>query len=525
MTEPQVRVRFAPSPTGYLHIGGARTALYNWLYARKTGGVFVLRIEDTDAERSTEESYRAIIDAMEWLALDWDEGPVKGGPYGPYVQSARLVLYHTEAQRLVDDGKAYRCFCTTGELEEMRSEAAEKKESPRYDGRCRRLPPDEIARRRARSVPSVVRFRMPEGETKFHDVIRGPIVFQNAELDDFVLIKSDGKPTYNFAATVDDAKMRISHVIRGDDHISNTPKQVLICKALDYPLPKFAHLPMILGSDRTRLSKRHGAASVQEFRRLGYLPDSLVNYLALLGWAYDDKTEFFTRESLVKKFSLGKVTKNPAAFDPDKLDHIDGEHFKLLDAMKRVSLVCAKLEEAGLLPPDFRPREWSGKDGAAGDTADKTGSPAAVREEEKTPAIARYRDEVPRLAFILKVMGSRIRNLKDAPEKLAYFYKNEYPVDAEAVAKHLSGPENRSRVRELAKRLEALESFDPGAIERVTRELAAELGLGAADVIHPCRVAITGHGVSPDIFSVVHLVGREKAVERLRKAARDAVAG
>jgi glutamyl-tRNA synthetase len=516
MTEPQVRVRFAPSPTGYLHIGGARTALYNWLYARKTGGTFVLRIEDTDAERSTEESYRAIIDAMEWLALDWDEGPVKGGPFGPYVQSARLVLYHTEAQRLIDDGKAYRCFCTTDELEEMRSEAVEKKESSRYDGRCRRLPRDEVVQRLARKVPCVVRFRMPEGETKFNDIIRGPIVFQNAELDDFVLIKSDGKPTYNFAATVDDAKMRISHVIRGDDHISNTPKQVLICKALDYPIPKFAHLPMILGSDRTRLSKRHGAASVQEFRRLGYLSDSLVNYLALLGWAYDDKTEFFTRESLIKKFSLGKVTKNPAAFDPDKLDHIDGEHFKLLDAMKRVALVRAKLEEAGILPPDFRPREWVGAEAPpAASAADKTGSPAT----------ARYRDEVPRLAFILKAMGSRIRNLKDAPEKLAYFYKDEYPVDGEAVAKHLSSPENRSRLLDLAERFEALESFDPGEIERVTRGLASELGVGAADVIHPCRVAVTGQGVSPDIFSVVHLIGREKAVERLRKAGLGSAAG
>jgi glutamyl-tRNA synthetase len=305
-------------------------------------------------------------------------------------------------------------------------------------------------------------------------------------------------------------------VIRGDDHISNTPKQVLICRALDYPLPKFAHLPMILGSDRTRLSKRHGAASVQEFRRLGYLSDSLVNYLALLGWAYDDKTEFFTRESLVKKFSLGKVTKNPAAFDPDKLDHIDGEHFKLLDAMKRVGIVCAKLEEAGLLPPDFRPREWVGTETpGAGIAADKTGS----------SAVARYRDEVPRLAFILKVMGSRIKNLKDAPEKLAYFYKNEYPVDSEAVAKHLSSSENRSRLLELAGRFEALESFEPGEIERVTRGLAAELGVGAADVIHPCRVAVTGQGVSPDIFSVVNLIGREKAVERLRKAGRGSAAG
>ncbi|UCH83675.1 MAG: glutamate--tRNA ligase, partial [Candidatus Latescibacterota bacterium] len=359
MTETGPRVRFAPSPTGYLHIGGARTALYNWLYARKTGGVFVLRIEDTDAERSTEESYRSIIEALSWLGLDWDEGPERGGPFGPYVQSARQVLYHTEVRRLIERGQAYHCFCTPDELAEIRNEAMQQRESPRYDGRCRNLPTDEVERRLARSVPHVVRLRMPEGETRFFDMIRGAITFDNAELDDFVLIKSDGKPTYNFAAVVDDAKMQISHVIRGDDHLSNTPKQVVIYRSLDYSVPKFAHLPMILGSDRTRLSKRHGAASVQEFQRMGYLSESLVNYLALLGWAYDDKTEFFTKENLVKKFSLKKVSKNPAAFDSDKLDYIDGEHFKRLDPMKRVALVYDKLLDEGVLPGDFQPAEWA----------------------------------------------------------------------------------------------------------------------------------------------------------------------
>lgn len=512
MTEPQIRVRFAPSPTGHLHIGGARTALYNWLFARRSRGIFVLRIEDTDAARSTDESYRAIIDAMEWLGLDWDEGPVKGGPYGPYLQSARQVLYHTEARKLIDQGSAYRCFCTTDELDEMRSEALEQKGSPRYDGRCRRLPEDEVAHRLTRKVPHVIRFKVSEGETRFHDLVRGPIVFQNTELDDFVLIRSDGKPTYNFAATVDDAKMRISHVIRGDDHISNTPKQVSICKALGYPVPKFAHLPMILGSDRTRLSKRHGAASVQEFRGMGYLSDSLVNYLALLGWAYDDKNELFTRESLIKKFSLGKVSKNPAAFDPDKLDHIDGEHFKRLDAMTRVALVYAKLEEDGVIPPDFRPREWM----PARTPPPEGATPDAGAAGER----ARYREEAPRLAFILKVMGNRVRNLKEVSEKLAYFYKNEFPVDAGAVAKHLGTSEVRVRVGTLADRLETLEPFERGEIERVTREVATELGVTAADLIHPCRVAVTGQGVSPDIFSVIHLVGRDKTIERLRNAAR-----
>ena len=512
MTEPAVRVRFAPSPTGYLHIGGARTALYNWLFARRSGGAFVLRIEDTDAARSTDESYRAIIDALEWLGLDWDEGPVKGGPYGPYAQSARLVLYHTESRKLIDSGSAYRCFCTTEELEEIRSEALGQKTRPRYDGRCRHLPDDEVTRRLGKKVPHVIRFRMSEGETRFRDIVRGPIVFQNTELDDFVLIRSNGKPTYNFAAAVDDAKMRISHVIRGDDHISNTPKQILICKALGHPVPRFAHLPMILGSDRTRLSKRHGAVSVQEFRRSGYLSDSVVNYLSLLGWAYDDKTEFFTRESLVKKFSLNKVSKNPAAFDPHKLDHIDGEHFKRLDPMKRVALVYERLRDDRVLPPDFRPWEW------ASDRASPAGG--ATPDAGEASKNGRYREEAPRLAFILKVMGSRVRNLKDAPGKLAYFYKDAYAEDAEAVTKHLGAAQARGWMGVLADRLEALDPFERGEIERITRELAAELGIGAADLIHPCRVAVTGQGVSPDIFSVIHLIGRDKIVERLRKAAR-----
>ena len=250
MNDTRIRVRFAPSPTGHLHIGSARTALFNWLYARKTGGVFVLRIEDTDEARSTEASYRAILDAMEWLGLDWDEGPVKGGPFGPYVQSARQVLYHTEVQRLLEGKHAYRCFCTVAELEEMRAEAAENRQPPRYDGRCHNLPSDEVESRVLRKVPHVVRFRMPVGETRVYDVIRGPITFANEELDDFVLIRSDGKPTYNFAAAVDDARMQITHIIRGDDHISNTPKQVLVYKALGFKVPKFVHLPMILGRDR-----------------------------------------------------------------------------------------------------------------------------------------------------------------------------------------------------------------------------------------------------------------------------------
>ncbi len=505
MDENQIRVRFAPSPSGYLHIGGARTALFNWLFARKTGGAFVLRIEDTDEERSTESSYRAILDALEWLGLDWDEGPRKGGAYGPYLQSSRQVLYHNDVQKLLDAGMAYRCYCTTEELQEMREDAAKAGEPPGYDGRCWKLPDDEVVERMEKKVPHVVRFKIPPGETKVYDLIRGPISFNNDTLDDFVLLRSNGKPTYNFAVTIDDARMRISHVIRGDDHISNTPKQILLYKALGYHVPKFAHVPMILGSDRSRLSKRHGAMSVQEFQRMGYLSDSMINYLALLGWSLDGKTEFFTRENLMKKFSLKRVSNKPAAYDLDKLNHIDGEHFKNLPPVKRISLVLGKLEEGGVLPPDFEVEHWNDN----GKTH---------RNGSNNPFSA----EVPRLAIILQVMGNRLRNLKDASELLAYFYKDDYTRDAEAYERFLSDADTKKRLSFLAERLGALEPFDRSTIENTVRAAAEELGIKAADLIHPCRVALTGKSVSPDLFSVIQLLGRDKCVERLALAAEDA---
>jgi glutamyl-tRNA synthetase len=511
MTESQVRVRFAPSPTGYLHIGGARTALYNWLYAQKVGGVFVLRIEDTDAARSTEESYQTILDALNWLGLQWDEGPNKGGPFGPYIQSARQVLYHTEAQTLIDRGMAYRCFCTPEELDEMREEATKKGEAIRYDRRCRNLPADEVESRMMRKTQHVLRFKMPPGETSFRDLIRGPITFNNDELDDYVMIKSDGKPTYNFAAAVDDAKMRISHVIRGDDHLSNTPKQILIYKALDYPIPKFAHLPMILGTDRSRLSKRHGAVSVQEYRRMGYLSDAMVNYLALLGWSYDDKTDFFTRDGLIEKFSLKRVGKNQAAFDPDKLNHINGEHFKTLSLIRKAALTYQKLGEKNILPADFTVKEWQGAhlDNGAGEMG---GGAEAIENHG-------FREELPRLAIILKVLGNRLKNVKDAPGMMAYFYRDSYTVDPAAVDTYLSDASVADLLRRIAGVLEDAEPFDRGQIEQSVRDLAETLGVEASALIHPCRVSLTGQRVSPDIFSVIHLLGREKCVERLIAAA------
>ncbi len=502
MSQGGIRVRFAPSPTGFLHIGGARTALFNWLYARKTGGVFVLRIEDTDAERSTRESYEAILESLEWLGLDWDEGPVKDGPYGPYLQSARSVIYHTEIDNLLSTNQAYHCFCTPEELDELRREAKADGGPIRYDGRCRRLPGDEVARRLEDKIPHVIRFRLPEGVTRFRDIVRGEFEFDNAELDDFVIRKSDGLPTYNFAAVVDDAYMDISHVIRGDDHLLNTPRQVLLYRALEKRLPKFAHLPMILGDDRSRLSKRHGATSVQEYKRLGYTADGLVNYLALLGWSLDGKTEFFTRRALIDKFSLKRVSKNPAAFDTGKLDHINAEHFQRLQPLTKVTLIYDRLVSENILPPDFSVEGWSDPASAgdidSGEISDET-----------------FRAEVPRLGVIINLMGNRLRSVAAAPARLAYFYKDDYPRNEAARQKHLEGAKTAAAMKALADRLDGLDPFTRPEIETAVRDLAESMSLKAGDLIHPCRVALTGDDVSPDIFGVIHLLGRSKCVQRL----------
>ncbi|MFY9204018.1 MAG: glutamate--tRNA ligase, partial [Limnochordia bacterium] len=327
----QVRVRFAPSPTGYLHVGGARTALFNYLYAKHHHGVFVLRIEDTDLARSTEASTRAILDSMAYLGLDWDEGPEKGGDYGPYFQSQRLELYKEYAEKLLSMGRAYECYCTPEELDQIRQEAAAQGRDPKYDGRCRNLTDTQRREFVRQGRKPVIRFKADfEGTTLVDDLIRGQVIFDNNQLDDFVIIKSDGMPTYNFAVVIDDALMRITHVIRGEDHLSNTPKQIQIYQALGFAVPQFAHIPMILGPDRTRLSKRHGATSVGQFQEEGYLAEAMVNYLALLGWAYDDSQTIFSKTELIEKFSLSKVSKNPAVFDLAKLQWMNGVYIREL---------------------------------------------------------------------------------------------------------------------------------------------------------------------------------------------------
>jgi glutamyl-tRNA synthetase len=322
-----IRVRFAPSPTGSLHIGGARTALFNWLFARHHGGSLILRIDDTDLARSTEESTRGILSALRWLGLDWDEGPDAGGSYGPYFQSQRLELYTKIAQELVDQGRAYYCYCTPEELAERRKQAMAEGKAPRYDGRCRELTSQERIQKENEGHRPAIRLRIPDaGETVVQDFFRGDVVFANDVLDDFIIIKSNGMPTYNFACVVDDAKMQISHILRAEEHLSNTPRQILIYQALGYPLPIFAHVPMILAPDRSKLSKRHGATSVEEFRDMGYLPEALINYLALLGWSPEGEEEILSLPELVRQFTLERVGKTAAVYDVKKLTWMNGHY-------------------------------------------------------------------------------------------------------------------------------------------------------------------------------------------------------
>jgi len=476
-----VRVRFAPSPTGFLHVGGARTALYNYLHARAAGGVFVLRIEDTDAERSTEASTRAILDSLRWLGLAWDEGPGVGGAYGPYFQAERRSLYADAAHRLEQSGHAYPCFCTPDELEQRRAAQLARGEDPRYDGRCRELSAAERARRRAAGEPAALRFRLPPAlEVAWDDVVRGRIAFQSDVLDDFVLVRSDGWPTYNFACVVDDIHMRISHVIRGDDHISNTPRQILLYHAFAAQPPVFAHASMILGPDGKRLSKRHGATSVEAFGDLGVVPEGIVNFLALLGWALDGKTELFTLAELERVFRLDRVGPNPAVFDTQKLEWINAQHLKRLDEAERTRRVCAWLEQHGHDLGD-RSDEW-------------------------------------RRAFV-RALGDRLKTLADAADVGAFALTDPPAMESEAWAELLAKPGADSRLAALSGRIAKLPAWTLESLEAATRALAGELAVKAGEVIAPARVALTGRKAAPGIFEVMWLLGRERVVARLDAAA------
>jgi len=489
------RVRFAPSPTGFLHVGGARTALFNWLYARSQGGTFVLRIEDTDQERSTEESYEAILRGMEWLGLDWDEGPGKGGDFGPYLQSERLDIYGEHLKTLAAEGKVYRCFCSGDDLE-ARQKAVEEAGGvwEGYDGHCRDLDPAETATRAEGGEACAWRMKTPtEGSTFWYDVIVDKREFQNEVLVDRVVVKADGFPTYQFACVVDDHTMGITHVLRGDDHVSNTPFQILIYEALGWKPPKFGHMPMILGPDRKRLSKRHGATSVEEFQNLGILPAAMLNYLALLGWSPGGSgDEVMSADAIIKKFSLKKVNSSPAAFDYDKLGHINSEHIKRLSADERLDLAKPIIAAQGWeLDPAWK-----------------------IHGAENTDAY---------LARLLGTLGNRFSSLITLPEQIGFFFTPDCFRDEEAWSEHVTGPENAALLTALADAvdndLDLTKPQTSEAFEGVIRGTAEKLDIKAGQLIHPARVALTGQSRSAGIFEVMELMGGPRTVERLRAAA------
>jgi glutamyl-tRNA synthetase len=462
-----VRTRFAPSPTGYLHIGGARTALYCWAYARRMGGKFILRIEDTDLERSTQESVQAILDGMRWLGLDSDEGP--------FYQMQRLDRYRALADQLIAAGHAYHCYASREELDALREEQRAKGEKPRYDGRWR--PEKAGGRTPPAGVKPVVRFRNPDaGEVTWNDLVKGPITFANAELDDLVILRADGVPTYNFGVVVDDIDMKITHVIRGDDHVNNTPRQINIYRALGVSLPRFAHVPMILGADGERLSKRHGAVSVMQYHEEGYLPEALVNYLARLGWSHGDD-EMFSREQLVEWFDLEHISRSPAKFDPQKLGWLNQQYLKAADDARLAALTAPLL---------------------AADGCDIKAGPA-----------------LEKVVGLLKERVSTTRELADAA---VYFYRPLAPSDA-LRAQHCT-PESRPALEDFARRLAQVD-WTRAAISDAIKAAAAAHGLKMPKIAMPLRVVVTGETQTPSIDAVIELLGRDEALGRIVRGLKD----
>ncbi len=456
-----IRTRFAPSPTGYLHVGGARTALYSWLYARKHGGKFILRIEDTDLERSTAESVNAILEGMTWLGLEYDEGP--------FYQTDRFARYDEVIEKLLAEGKAYRCSCSKARLDALREEQMARKEKPRYDGHCRNrdVSPDE---------PHVIRFRNPqEGEVIIEDLIRGRIIVSNRELDDLVIRRTDGSPTYNLTVVVDDWDMGITHVIRGDDHINNTPRQINILKALGAPIPKYAHVPMILGEDGSRLSKRHGATSVMEYRNLGYLPEALLNYLVRLGWSHGDQ-EIFSIDEMIEYFELENVNRAPSTFNPEKLLWLNQQYI-MKDDPARI---------AHLLSPHMGERDVDPTEG-------------------------------PDLVEVVRLLQERAGTLVEMADQAMFFYRDFEDYDPKAAKAHLR-PAAREALEALRATLADLEDWRPEAIQRTIEQVAGRLGVKLGKVGMPLRVAVSGRGASPSNDQTLALLGREKTLQRIDRA-------
>jgi glutamyl-tRNA synthetase len=471
MVQPP-RVRFAPSPTGYLHVGGARTALFNWLYARGQGGEFVLRIEDTDRERSSDEMTQAILQGLEWLGLAWDRGP--------YHQADGFPRHEAEAFRLLEEGAAYRCFCTPEELQAKRDAMGEEY---RYDRACAALSAEEIERRLADGRPFTIRFRVPEGATSWNDLVHGPTSFRNEEIEDFIILRTDGTPIYNLAVVSDDVEMEITHVIRGDDHLSNTPKQIMLYRALGAPVPVFAHLPMILGPDGRRLSKRHGATSVGEYREQGILPGALDNFLALLGWNPGDEQELMSLPELVARFSLERVNKKSSVFDPEKLVWMNGQHISAMRGEELLPLVAGELVDAGLTTPE---------------------------------EIADRHDWFADLLDLLKPRAKTLHGF--VPQAIQYLAPRVEYEEA-GVEKYWKEPQDvAARLTAVKERLLALPEWEPEAVEATLRASAEELGVGFGKLVHPLRLALTGQTVSPGIDRVIVQMGPDLVSRRIDDA-------
>ena len=458
-----VKVRFAPSPTGFLHIGGVRTALFNWLFAKNHGGKFVLRIEDTDLSRSTEESIEEILESMRWLGLDWDEGPFR--------QTERQQIYSQKVEELLSAGKAYHCYCTPEELDRKRNEAQKAGNKPKYDGTCRkRLDSPE-------GVPSVIRFKAPiEGTVVVEDLLRGKVIFDIAELDDVIIQRTDGTPTYNFVVVVDDSEMGITHVIRGDDHLSNTPRQCLLYDALGYPRPKFTHISMILGQDKSRLSKRHGATSALAYRDMGYLPDAMINYLARLGWSHGDQ-EIFSREELIEHFSFDSVNTSAAIFDGDKLSWVNEQYIQSTQPEELAKYLGPQLIKSGVLPEGhgLSPQE---------------------------------------IAKVIPCLNQRAKTLVEMAEKSAFFFKQDVEFDEKARNKFLT-EEARPLLEQVIAGFSTLDDFSSDNIEILFKKIVEEEGIKLGKLAQPVRVALTGTTVSPGIYDVVLLLGKEETIKRL----------
>ncbi len=481
--EKKLKVRFAPSPTGPFHIGGARSALFNWLVARHADGTFLVRIEDTDLKRSTKESEENIKDSLKWLGMNWDEGIDVGGPHGPYRQTERLDLYKKEVQRLLDEGKAYYCYCSAEELEKSRKAQLDAGKTPIYDEHCRHLTEEEKARYEAEGRKPVVRLKVrKDGVFAFDDMVRGHVEFQAAGVGDFIIMKSDGIPVYNFAVVIDDAFMEVTHVIRAEEHLSNTPRQLAIYEALGYKPPKFGHISLILGEDHKKMSKRHGATSVTEYRNMGYLPEAVVNYLALLGWTPKGEQEIFTEEELIKQFSMKRVSSNDAVFDINKLNWINFQYMKKMDADQLYDLIVPFLVKAGYVEE-------------------------SVTEEKK--------DWLKKVIWFMK---DHIYFAGQAADELRFFFEDMPALTDEAILSIMKAETSGKLLKAFIEDLKALETFDQAEIKKCFNACMKAQGIKGKAAYEPTRIALTGVTQGPGMFEMMELFGREKTMDRLEAA-------